>query len=222
MFRSYLTIALRNLVRQKLYSCINIFGLAVGIAFCILTFLFVRHEWSFDRFHEYADRIYLVHYDYQSGDWKPTGSTPRILAPSLQEALPEIERAIRVFPLGIFSDQVVVRSEDRALLQGGIYAEPAFFEMFSFQSVAGDLKTALSDVQSVVVSKVMAGLFWGAEDPLGKRLSIKGTGGFEDYAVTGVVDVPQNSSIQFDFVVHAEKDLSRNPMPSSTSSSVSS
>ena len=98
MLKSYFIIAVRNLLRQKVYSAINICGLAIGIAFCILSFLFVRHEWSYDTFHENADSIYLV-CKQETGTDDPRGigtTTPQRLRDVLLEQYPEVEQVARV------------------------------------------------------------------------------------------------------------------------------
>ncbi|MDE2955074.1 MAG: ABC transporter permease, partial [Gemmatimonadota bacterium] len=97
MFRNYLTVAYRNLVRYKVYSAINITGLAIGIAFCILTFLYIRHEWSFDAFHEKADRIYRIYNTGEVGEGgDASAAMPGPLGPKLAEAFPtQMQHVVR-------------------------------------------------------------------------------------------------------------------------------
>jgi putative ABC transport system permease protein len=201
MFLSYLKIAIRNIRKFKIFSFINVFGLAVGTAFCILAFLFIRHEWSHDAFHADADRIYLLHHilpnEYAK---KPVGSTPPCLARALQGALPEIERVVRIAGYGL-EDGVPVRAEERSLNRSGLYADPEFFETFSFPSRFGDLRRALSGLDSVVLSDETAGLYFPKENPVGKKLSILIRDKAEDFLVTGVVDLPKTSSFRFDFLL---------------------
>ncbi|MCK5329372.1 MAG: ABC transporter permease, partial [Candidatus Latescibacteria bacterium] len=204
MFRNYLTVAVRNLVRHKVYSFINISGLAIGIAFCILTLLYVRHEWSYDTFHQNSDRIYLTRYVYEpSGNRTPTGSTPPILAPTVLENFPEIQRVVRVYGWGI-KDGTPVRYGEKLFNRSGYYVDPPFFEMFSFPRVSGNLRTALQNIHSVVISREMARMYFEDENPLDKRVSIRIREKLEDFVVTGVVDIPENSSLQFDFLLSYE------------------
>lgn len=212
MFRNYLTVAVRNLIRQRLYAAINTLGLAVGIAFCILALLFVRFEWSFDRFHENADRTFLVRYDYEQRDGvKPGGTTSPVLAPSMKEDLPEVERIVRVYPFDIFTNQATLRVGDRYFVQSAVYAEDGFFRVFSFPLVSGRAESALEDARSVVLNSHVAKLIWGDEDPVGERIAVMDEEGFQDYVVAGVIDVPANSSIQFGLAISASGSLSREP-----------
>jgi putative ABC transport system permease protein len=199
MFRNYLVVAWRNLVRNKLYSLINVLGLAIGIALCILSYLFVSREWSYDNFHEHRQRIYLLRMDYQTAG-KPWASTPPVLAPTLREHFPELERVVRVYGWFI-KDGTAVRYGDRLFNMSGLLVDPEFFEMFSFPQVSGNLKQALEDPNSVVITRDMAHRYFGEEDPLGKRLSIRVGDQLQDFAVTGVTDLPENSSIRFDFLL---------------------
>lgn len=208
MFRNYFVIALRNLLRHKLYSTINVFGLAIGIAFCILTFLFIQHELSFDNFHEKADSIYLIH-KLEKGTDDPRGiwvATPLQLKDVLLEHFPEIEQVVRVDP-DIATGTDVRYGDNIHFGQSGLFVDPAFLEMFSFPRLVGDLKRALRDPTSMVMSRQMAQIFFGDEDPLGRRVAIRLGDGSEDFVVTAVVEVPENTSLHFDFLLSFEKKL---------------
>ena len=201
MLFNHLKIAFRNLKKYKVHSTINITGLALAIAFCILAFLFVQHETSYDTFHEEGDRIYLTLVQTRTyGDRKPSGSSPPILAPTLTENIPEIESAIRVFGWYI-KDGTPVSYDDKILNMSGYYVDPGFFSMFSFPRIAGNLDMALNDDLSIVISQSMAETYFGNEEALGKRLKIRLRNGVKDLFVTGVVSVPKKSSLHFDFVI---------------------
>ncbi len=203
MFRNYLTVALRHLRRHKVYTLINVSGLAIGIAFCILTFLFVRNEWTYDAFHENADRIYRVYrvkHDWGSDQPQPV----RIpMGPTLKDMFPDIEAFVRF--TGGWDKHFRL---DEKILSGIYYiADPEIFDVFDFPLKWGDPKTALNDLNSIVLSAEIAQKFFGDENPIGKVLT-QATKDPEDFVVTGVFEpLPPNSSIQFDFLCSHKRDI---------------
>ncbi|OGG54323.1 MAG: hypothetical protein A3F84_07540 [Candidatus Handelsmanbacteria bacterium RIFCSPLOWO2_12_FULL_64_10] len=203
MLRNYLIVAVRNLMRHKGHSAINIAGLAVGMAFCILTLLYVRYERSYDTFHENGDRIYRVDLvEKKQGQWETYAILPPGAGPALVHDFPEVIQTVRFrAPMNLIT--TVVLGEKR-FNHPVLSADPGIFGMFTFPRVAGDLKTALLDKHSVVISKKMADKFFGEKDPLGATLSFWQLGQVTDRQVTGVVEVPENSSIKFDFVTSIE------------------
>jgi putative ABC transport system permease protein len=201
MLFNYIKVAWRNLIKFKAHSLINIVGLAIGIAFCILTYLFVQHEHSYDNFHENGDRIYLTHVQRGTfGGRRPSGSTPPILAPTIKDTLPEIEYIARVYGWNI-KDGTPVRRGEKVFLMGGFYVDPEFLRMFSFPQVAGQPEKALEDRQSVIITPMMAEKYFGNENPLGQTLTIRLRSAEELMVVKGVVDLPPNSSLRFDFLI---------------------
>ena len=204
MLKHTLTIAIRNLGRDRGYSLINIIGLSVALACCILMFLFVRHEWTYDTFHANASKIYRilgVTTEY-SGERVVWATTPQPLGTTLIDQIPDVTSAVR---LRVWSG--MVRHGDHAFREDLILqTEPAFFEMFSFPLVQGDIGTALSDIHSVVLSRAMAEKYFGDADPIGEQIAIRDT----EFTVTGVTEqIPSNSSIQFDFLIPFQTTLSR-------------
>jgi len=203
MLKNYLKIALRNLLRQKLYAFINIFGLALGVACCLLILLFVEHEWSFDKFHSKADRLFraiLVEHKTEGGV-EGMAYQPMPLGSTLQAEFPEIERAVRVFTGG-----GAVSYGDKHFAESFIFTDPTFFEVFDFPLLQGDPASVLTDPNAAVISRRMAEKYFGAEDPMGKQLITKNWRGQVDVIVTGVVEnPPDNSSLKFDFVMHITK-----------------
>lgn len=217
MLRNYLKIAIRNLRKQKLYALINIFGLALGIACCVLIYLFVRHELSYDRFHDDAERIFRVNhvrYESAAAPLKPrpfldtrapegvnkSANLPLHLGPTLKQRYPEVERFVRL-------------DESRALLRNGtvvlqepvLYTDPAFLEMLSFDLLQGDAGTALAEKQSVVVTPEVARKYFGEAPALGQTLHIKIRREERPFTVTGVVEAPPtNSSLQFQVLLPIE------------------
>jgi putative ABC transport system permease protein len=199
MFRNYFKIALRNLSKQKLYSFINIFGLAIAIAFCILIILFVRDEMTHDSFHEKADRLYRVNVLSKNDDGRLSSSAlcPPPLGPAFLEEFPEIVHMSRFIKRGD-----VVNYQGQSARESIALADPDFFKMFSFRLNRGDPQTVLLNRDSVIIREEIVKRYFGKEDPIGKVLSIKMGSRFFDFIVSGVAgDIPQSSSITFDFLV---------------------
>ncbi len=198
MLKNYLKIALRNILRHKGYSFINIAGLTLGLACFILIGLWVRDELSFDRFHEKKDRIFRILNKVESGQLIP--SPTYALAPALKEEYPEVEEYSRVWPWA----GSLVRYQDKRFEEERInLADPGFFRMFSFPFLLGDPETALADRNSIVLTETTARKYFGDEDPLGKVLFLdEYNAGF---VVSGIIkDVPSNSHIQFDLLARVE------------------
>jgi putative ABC transport system permease protein len=195
MFRNYLTVAVRNLVRHKVHSFINISGLAIGMACCILILLFVQDELSYDRTHENADRIYriLVEYSTGSGQTGKIEATSGPMAPALLDEYPEVIHAVRIRPGG----EVLVGYGDKRFYEERFcFTEPGIFDVFTFPLIKGDPKTALKEPDSIVITEEIARKYFGDEDPMGKTLRVDNK---QDYRITGVLQkVPSNSHFGFD------------------------
>ena len=194
MFRNYLTVAYRNLVRYKVYSAINITGLAIGIAFCILTFLYVRHEWSFDVFHEKADRIYRVYY---KGGSDASAYMPGPLAPALAETFStQMQHIVRIYTISR-----TLQYGDHSFQERVIYVDPGFWDVFSFPLIKGDPATALNHKDAIIISETVAQKFFGNTDPMGKSIFFTRNSKVHQALITGIVkDTPETSSIQFDCI----------------------
>lgn len=194
---------MRNLFRNKIYSFINIFGLSVGIACCILIYLFVRNEWSYDTFHKNADLIYraAVFENYSEQEQYFNTVTPFPLAQALEQNFPEVQRCVRVADVNDLIRQGEITFPERYHL-----VDSDFLEVFSFPLLQGEPESVLRSPNSVVLTKEMSKKYFGTEDPIGKSLSIKFGGKFQDFLVTGIArNVPKNSSIQFDFLLSFER-----------------
>jgi len=198
MLKNYLKVALRNLLRHKGYTFINIMGLAVGIAACVLIFLYIQNELSYDRFHENADRTYRL-----TADWSNRGDsrihqlgTPFVLAQTIRDNYPEVEHITQVCgPLG---DMIVKHNQIAFKEPDAFGAEPSFFDVFAFPLIKGNPETSLKDPNTIVLSETLAAKFFGEEDPLNKTIEIQDQGEWLLFKVTGVVqDVPQDSHFRF-------------------------
>jgi len=192
MFANYLRTAWRNLVKHKLFSLLNIAGLAVGMACCILIFLWVKDELSFDRFHPNHEHLYRAVLR-QEGTW--ITSSGWALAPTLKRDFPEIQKATRVA-----ARDVLLSFEDKSLTKTVAFVDPDFLEMFRFPLRAGDPRSVLAANQSAVITASAARAIFGNADPMGKILSIANDR-FQ-VPVTGIAeDPPANSTLQFDVLV---------------------
>jgi len=195
MLKSFFKTGWRSLKRNKLYSFINVFGLAVGIASCILIGLYVTDELSYDKFNTNANRI--VRITSESGfkgavdDYAPTGTK---CGPQLKRTFQFVEEYAR-----LISATRVVKYKDRLFVEKDVlYADAPFFKMFSFNLLKGNVANVLDAPNKVVLTQSMATKYFGSEDPVGKMLNFGNRG---DYLVTGVcADAPGNSQIPFDFV----------------------
>jgi putative ABC transport system permease protein len=202
MFKNYLKIAVRNLLKHRAYSFINIMGLAVGIAAGVLIFLYVRDESSFDRFHAKADRIYRI-----TADWSNKGDsrihqlgTPSILARTIRDKYPQAESVAQLCgPLG----DSFLKYRENSFKETDVYlAEPSFFDVFTFPLVAGDPRTALKDPYTAVLSQTLAEKLFGKENPMGRTLLIQVWGEEKPYKISGVArNVPLNSHFRYELLV---------------------
>ncbi|MFB3133916.1 MAG: ABC transporter permease [Rhodothermales bacterium] len=197
MLKNYFKISLRNLKKQKGYSFINITGLAVGMACCLLIALFVRDELSYDRYHDHADRVFRISRAWYDEAGQPTLQFAMIspaIGPTLEEEMPEVRHAVR---LGQFGS--LVSYEDQHFREPRFFfAEAALFELFTIPFVQGDASTALTEPYTVVLTEAMAEKYFGADDPIGKVLRLNDT---FDLRVTGVVEnAPTNTHFHYDFL----------------------
>ena len=189
LFSSYLKTAIRNLARHRIYSAINIIGIAIGLAFCILTFLFVHNEWTYDTFHKNADRIYRV-----------SGTTPDPLGPAIAEAFPDMQT------VRFRSNGGKIGTQDRAFQASLGFVDPNFLDIFSFSVIHGDPAQALQDKYSVILTEKIAQKYFNNANPVGEVLPIQRGEEIQNYTITGIVqNVPKNSTIQFDVLLPFER-----------------
>ena len=196
MFKNYLKIAFRTIRKHKGYSLINITGLALGMASCILILLWVQHELSYDRFHKNRDFIYRIYQDYHhAGGISQFSNVPQPVSPEIQNTVPEVEFVTRYLD-GDFT----LKYEDKLFTEDNVrFIDPSFFPIFSFSFVKGDPEAAFNDPYSLILTEAMAKKYFGKEDPIGKILTADSQ---YQMKVTGVVkDVPDNSFLQFNFLV---------------------
>jgi len=195
MIKNYTKITFRNLKKHKFYSFINITGLAIGIACCLIIFLWVQNELGYDRFHKNAGDLYrIVQESPQGGKIFRFTSTPSGLGPLLKEEYPEIVHFARHTPTRWDMGREEINFRENVALVDG-----SFLQMFSFPLLEGTPQAALEDPYSIVISEEMREKFFPGEDPLGQTLRV---GESLDLNVTGVLqDIPKDSHLQFDCLV---------------------
>jgi len=195
MFKNYLITAYRNIIRFKLSSLINIIGLALGLASCILIFLYVYYELTFDRFFPNRENIYLVQYSsYTSGGWRDFQNSPGTYRDPLQTDIPEVQAAARMYSM-----PNSVKIADRTFSEPVRYVDQNFFEIFKLPMLNGALVPPLKDQGAVLLSESQAEKFFGSKNPVGEILTINAR---RDYRVAGVIkDMPRKSHMSLDIVV---------------------
>jgi predicted permease len=197
MLRNYLLIAMRNIFRNKLFSIVNILGLAFGISSALLILLWVNDELQVDQFHRHLDRVYRVMENQQYSDGKlyTFSSTPGPMAPFIKEKFPEIEFSSRMtWPVNN-----LFQTNEKAFYEEGLYVDADFVRIFSFPLLKGDVNTALNDKNGIVISKRMAETYFGNDDPIGKLLTMNNKSVFK---VTGVLEgLPKRSSLKFEYLL---------------------
>jgi putative ABC transport system permease protein len=197
MLHNFLTIAFRNLWRNKAFSAINISGLAIGIATCLIILLFVRNEMSYDQFHEKADRIVRVVFRGSiNGELMKEGHVMPPTAQTLKTDYPEVLEATRFRGAGT----PIVAYGDKKFKEGSFaLADSNFFSVFTFPFLQGDPRTALSQPNTAVITQELAQKYFRSENPMGKVLNIKSWN--TSYKITGVMQkMPANSHFHFDLL----------------------
>lgn len=198
MFKNYFKIAVRNLLKYKLHSFINISGLALGLASSIIIFLYANSELTFDTVHEKAENICQVYKERIT----PAGTqvardTWFPMAKSLKEDFPGIEKAAHYF-----DSEEWIRIGNKKFYEDVYYANEDIFEVFSIDFIKGGKQNAFSNIHSIYLSKSAAEKYFGNNDPIGKTINI---GYKRDYVVAGIIkDLPHNSTLRFDFLTSSE------------------
>ncbi len=198
MIKNYLLVAWRGLRKNRLFSFINVFGLAIGLAVCLLIAFYVANELSFDRFNLKADRIYRLDADIQTGDmFYHNWDSPTPFGPALATDFPDVESVVRI---DCYVTKMLVKKGDQTVQEDhAAWADSTLFDVFTMPLLAGDSKTALVEPNSMVISAKMAKKYFGTEaDALGKTLLTDNT---QTMKITGVyADMPEASHVHFDFI----------------------
>jgi putative ABC transport system permease protein len=203
MFQNYFKVALRNILKHKFYSGLNIAGLALGLASCFIIGLYILDELTFDKFHANHEEIYSIALHGRiSGQEIYTSSSSPPIAQAMVANIPGIEQGVRVRQ----RNNLVMKFEDKAFTEREVLlVDSNFFEFFSFKLIQGDADKVLKDPNTVVMTSDMAKRYFGDQDPIGKIVTV----GNDNVAhkVTGIAEVPPgNSSIKFDALLSATSD----------------
>ena len=214
MIKNHFKIALRNFKRNKSSTILNLFGLAIGIASCLILFQYVSYERSYDEFHIRADQIVRLRMDFHAQGRLTMQSATVFpgIAPLMKKDFPEVEDYCRLvdarvawsdlgptqFNLVFSNDQLDIKARENK----GFYADASFLKMFTVPFVTGDAKTALDAPNKMVVSEAMSKKYFGNADPIGKLMAIREGGQIYHYLITGVFkDYPKNSHLVFDYLI---------------------
>jgi len=196
MIKNYLKTAWRNLLSNKMFSLINISGLALGMTCALLIMLWIKDETRMDKFHANGKRLFRVmENQYYEGSISTFTATPGIFAENVVKDIPEIQLASQA----LWEEEPLFTVGDKFFKEKGRYVQKDFLRMFSFKLVKGDPNTALARPDAVVISKMLAEKYFGRQDPVGKLINVDNE---QNVIVTGVLDeVPKTSSLQFDFLM---------------------
>jgi putative ABC transport system permease protein len=207
MFKNYFKTAVRNLWRSRTFSLINILGLSVGLACCMLIFLYSKDEKSYDRFHEKKDNIFRITatMTHPDGNVMKIGSTGMMPGPAFKKSIPEVEDFVRVQRANFN-----IKHGKEVFDQTALYVDSNFFSVFSFPLIAGNPMTALNDMHSVVLSEEVAKKYFGRENAVGQILELNTGEKFEPFIVSAITKrSPQNSSIKIEMLVPMKFSQSR-------------
>jgi ABC-type antimicrobial peptide transport system permease subunit len=197
MFKLNCRIALRNLWKNKGFTLINIGGLAIGLASCLMLLLYVAYEWSFDKQFDNIDRIYAVYDHSRMSDQINTSresDTPTQLAGTIAESVPGVEHVTRLVENG-----AMLKYKNNTFMKKVLYVDPAFLKMFNYVFIKGDPSTALTTPNSILLTAKLAKAIFGAQNPVGQTLSFENR---KNLLVTAVIkDLPENQSYQFDMLM---------------------
>ncbi len=197
MFKNYFKTALRSLSKNKFYTSINIIGLAIGIATCLLIFLYVTDELNYDTYNVKADRIYRVNNEIKfNGNYLDLAQAPALLGSTMAREIPQVQQYTRLSWYGSF----LVKKGNQNIQEGRVgYADSSLFDVFTFPIISGNAKTALQDYHSLVISETIAKKYFNSTDVVGKTMLINDTGNYKIKAV--IKDIPKQSHFRFDFFV---------------------
>ncbi|MDX1629970.1 MAG: ABC transporter permease, partial [Fulvivirga sp.] len=198
MLKNYIKAAVRNLTRNKVFSMINVFGLAIGLTCALFIGLWVHDEYAYDRFHTKGDRLYQVINEIKFNEkTEITTNTPVPLAEVLQNEITGIEQVVRAS--NPHQSQFLYR--DKKIEEKGIYADQHILDVFDFEIVQGQQQNPLKDKFSLVITESLAEKLFPGENAIGKSVTVDDWGYRNDFTVTGIVELPAQSSLKFEYII---------------------
>jgi len=198
MFKNYLKIAFRNLKMEKGYSIINIASISIGLACCILLYFFVEDEKTYDQFHKNIDRIYYIQGNVDFERFQIGVSPEPAMSVRMTDEFPEVENAVRVK-----KEELLIKTDGDAVKMIGFSTDPSFLNIFSFPLATGEIKSALHDISSIVLTEKTSRILFGSKNPVSETVSLNINDTYVDFIVTGVTKpIPNNSSLKFDFLIN--------------------
>lgn len=202
MLKNYIKIAFRNLRKQRGYTFINIIGLALGLATCIIIILYISHELSFDKHHDKANRIFRIATDFEfQGNSFEIATVPTQMGPTLERDFPEVEKAVRFRDRGSYLIRSPESNNNRRE-EDIIFVDAGIFDLFTLPMIHGNPETALKDPFTVVITASAAERHFGTLNALGETLIL---GDEDTYTVTGIIeDMPETSHFNYDFLLSME------------------
>ncbi len=202
MLKNYILSAFRSTVKRKLHSSLNIFGLATGMAGALLILQYVIFETSYNDFHENRDNIYRISYSKEKGGVESFNTVLAYsgVGPLMVEQFPEVINFVRMRPASTITSRALIRYQDHFFEEGDVYfADPSFFEIFSFELLEGDRNTVLKDQFTAVITESMAKKYFGSVNPIGKSIR---KGRHENYMIAGIMkDTPENSHMKINLLL---------------------
>jgi putative ABC transport system permease protein len=199
MLKNYFKIAWRNLLHNKVFSAIKIFGLSIGLMACMLIFLYTKDEISYDQFHENKAQLYRIIQTWQFGKdpAQTIGITNAIVGESFAKEIPEVQQYVRVNGV-----DVTVKKNNDVFTEKPLFVDDNFLSVFTFPLLEGNKRTALKDLHSIVLSSDMAKKYFGTADVIGETVQIKLDTAFENFTITAIAkNSPQNSTLKADMLI---------------------
>ena len=192
MLKNYLIVALRHILKNKLFTLINISGLAIGMASFVLVLLYVNHEYKYDRYNKNAERIYRV-VEYNTEADEKYGDTPKLLLPTIIDAVPEIENGTRIsnFYGSVSVDNKVFFEENFFLCDSSV------FDVFSWKMILGHKNEVFKDAHSIIISKRISEKYFGEQNPIGEIIKYENE---YNYVVKGIFEIPEKTHLKIDFI----------------------
>ena len=204
MIKNYIVIALRNIWKRKTHAFINMAGLSLGIASCLLVFIYVRNEVTYDQFHDQFNHIYRLNtkiFDKSTNEWKEFGSTAPIMAAEFSKQMPGVRHWTRIQQYS-----ALTKHNNNLQSERFTFADPSLFNVFTFPLVEGSLETFDDDPNSIILTEQAAERLFGKDQAVGKTLEMEFNERFEILTVRAVIkNIPFNSSVRFDMVLPFSK-----------------